>query len=167
MKPTATELRIDPKHLEIVNALGRHELDEMADALLSRRLELMAQDLTARGVIARHVSKFADPTKCPIYWSYILVYAPDGATTRENAWATLDECRRLLDTLANLPPARAYDRWFPKVEPEDNTYTEADAQRDMRQERLQLRSQYAAGEIDGETFRVAYRATRDYADLAR
>jgi hypothetical protein len=152
------ELNIDEAALNQVRNLSLVQLEELETAIQYRRMELMVAELTRRDVPA-----FVERTG--VRFPFILVYSPDAALP--NAWATVAECRRLLDTVANLPLADAYRRWYPKVSNKlgDSAYTEADARRDTRAAREQLAADYAAGKIDGQGLADLYRTT-SFMDLA-
>lgn len=141
----------------------RYDLDYMHEAINALRVEQMVKELGSRGFSAR--CKFHTPgcdgATETYQTNYVLVYSPEEADL-PNEWATVEECRRLLDTLANLEPAEAFRRWRERIEPWDATYTEYDAKRDMRAEQAALRQQYEAGQLDGEMFRIAYGQTRDF-----
>ena len=141
--------------MKTISEMNRYELDGLEEQIAHRRLELSADEIKHAGLDAALVDTI----------EYVLVYSPvDGL---ENAWATPEECRRLLDTLANLPPAEAYRRWFLKVVDKFHRkpYTQDDAARDTRDARKRLEQQYAAGEIDGKQFSELYKTT-SFMDLA-
>lgn len=123
------------------------DLDTMEDAIDILRNEMMVAALQRAGIAARCYFRTH-------YTTLILVYSPNDGEPGE--WATAAECRRLLDTLVNLPAPAAFTRWREKIAPWDSTYTQSDAQRDITNERAGLRAQYQAGAIDGEMYRLMY-----------
>lgn len=143
-------------------AQHRYDLDYMQQAIEALRVEMMVDELRSRGIAAR--CRFNVPLSggAETYQTnYVLVHAPDGVDL-PGEWATVEECRRLLDTVANLEPAEAFRRWRERIEPWDSTYTRQDAERDMQAERAMLRQQYEAGQLDGEMYRIAFGQSRDF-----
>lgn len=152
-----TDLYVDPTALAIVAGMRSQDLDDLEEAIHARRLQLMADRLEANGfrAMVQHQDTF---------FNMLLVGVPN--VTAPALWATLEECRRLLDTARNLPPAEAFSRWREKVQTVNTEpYTEADAKADVRRERAELHRRYAAGEIDGQQFAELYKDTRSYLDL--
>lgn len=80
-------------------------------------------------------------------------------------WATLRECRSLLDSLRDLPIADAYARWQVKIEPFDPTYTREQAIADTHASRDKLKQQLDSGKIDAQMYRDIY-PTTSFMDLA-
>lgn len=143
---------------EIAARLQSADLDDLEIAIYARRLELMAAELRNAGFTCRTGAH-------DVAFRYVLVYPPDG--DHEAQWATLAECRRLLDTARNLAIQEAFDRWIAKVEPlAHETYTRAQAESDVREERAEAKQQYENGEIGAEDYRLRHTAARDYLDLA-
>lgn len=143
------------EQLHKVADLHSVDLDALADAIHVRRMEIMAEQLRKAGFGVRTGSEAAGQFR------YLLVYSPDSTLPAE--WATLAEARRLLDTVANLPPATAFARWRTKIEPlAVESYTEAAAVADMRRERAEAQQLYAEGKIDSEELRLTYATSRDY-----
>jgi hypothetical protein len=141
-----------------VEDLNRYQLDDLLDAIHVRRLHLMRAEMEQYGV--RSSCDFRGTTT-----RYLLVYDP-APNSAEAEWANLEECRRLLDTLRNLPPAAAFARWRVKVAPlAKREYTRNDARRDILAERAELRRRYDANEIDGEMFNDMMKASGSYMDL--
>lgn len=141
-----------------ISEMNRFEIDDLEKEIRARKMQLMAEAVTARGIHATSIIH-GHPSE------YILVYSPNLGEF-SNAWATVDECRRLLDTLANLPPAEAYRRWYPKVEDKypSSPYTHADAIRDTREARKALTEDYASGKISGRDYAELH-ATTNFMDL--
>lgn len=140
----------------------RYDLDGMQQAINALRVEQMVDELRRHGIAAR--CRFKIPVAAgggEYQTNYVLIYAPEGVD-EPNEWATVEECRRLLDTVANLEPDEAFRRWRERIEPFDNTYTRQDAERDMRAERVMLRQQYETGQLDGEMYRIAFSQSRDF-----
>lgn len=152
------------KFLPVVASLGSIDLDDLADAIHLRKIELMANELRGKGFAVR--TEFRATGDEPARkLNYLLIDNPgDGP----NEYATLGEARRLLDTVANLSPAEAFNRWAERIEPWDQgrPYTRVEAIQDMRRERAELRQKYDAGEIDGEMFRIMWGQAGDYLTLA-
>lgn len=131
----------------LVCDMREQELHEVEDAIRIRRNALMVEKLKRAGIDARaeFMPSGADE---PWYPSYILIYNSDGSLPA--VWANLDECKRLLDTVQNLPLNEAFERWLPKVsEEETEMYTHADAIRDTKEARAQLQRDFEAGKFDG------------------
>ena len=152
------------KVFPVVASLDAIDLDDLADAIHIRRIELMAKELRSRGFAVRTEFR-AVGNEPPWKLNYLLIDNPgDGP----NEYATLEEARRLLDTVTNLPPAEAFKRWAERIEPWDQgrPYTRAEAFQDMRRERAELRQKYDAGEIDGEMFKIMWSQAGDYLTLA-
>jgi hypothetical protein len=151
------------RRFDDVRDLREQDLDHLQDAITIRRNEIMASRLEKRGIQTRICKDFDDG---PAYhFSYILVCDPEGELPNE--WADLGEARRLLDTARNLGPAEAFRRWREKVAPlAHETYTRADALRDVRAERAEADQMYRDGQIDAETHRMMHRDARDYLDMA-
>jgi hypothetical protein len=126
-----------------ISEMNRYELDILEEQIHNQRNALMAAELTAAGVQATSVIQ-GEP------WEYVLVYS--SVPEMQNAWATLDECRRLLDTVANLEPDEAYRRWYPKVsiKYQGEPYNKQQAAADTKAARADLARRYQAGEIDGQ-----------------
>ncbi len=164
MAKTFDTMYVKPEMAQIANAMTRYDLDDLVTAIYARRLELIAGELKSRGIPTR-ISADA-PVPCDggretMLFNLVMVYDPAGELPGE--WATVEECRRLMDTVANLKPADAFRRWITKVEPVYTPpYTEANARRDCRAEREQLERDYAAGKISGEDFSLGIRFSRDY-----
>jgi hypothetical protein len=151
---------------DAVAGMSEQELDHVADALHVRRMEIMAARLEAAGfkTLVRPRLQVPDPDPvCDLAFNLILVFAPPGCDADTyNEWSDLSEARRLLDTAHNLPPAEAFARWRTKIRPlAREPYTAADASRDVRREREELRLQLDAGEIDTETFSLAWKHAGD------
>ncbi len=156
-------LRTNTETTSLVNAMSRYELDDLEEAIYARRLELIAAELYARGIPTRISTTFTgcDGTPETILFNMVCVYDP--ASELHGEWATVSECRRLLDTVANLKPAEAFRRWRTKIEPlHEEPYTKSDAVRDTRAEREQLHRDYADGKMSGADFALAMRFTNDY-----
>lgn len=154
-------LVFDESKFEIVKELRSQDLDWLESALLARRNEIMAARLEKRGLQTRTKAELSGHT---IYFRYILVYDPAGGAPAE--WATLEEARRLLDTVRELKPAEAFARWQPKVTPlEHEPYTRDEALRDMQAERAEAKRLYEAGELDAEMYQIFHAGARDYLDL--
>lgn len=98
----------DDRFCPIVANMKSVELDILEEQIHIRRMELMAARLRAAGFGAR--TEGADHQ-----FRYLCVYPSPEDVPGE--WATLEECRRLLDTVANLPPKEAFARWRTKIEP--------------------------------------------------
>jgi len=139
-----------------ISEMNRYELDDLENQIASRRLELTAKDVESRGFSTRLLDDI----------EYVLVYSP--VTEMLNAWATVSECRHLLDFAANLPVEEAYHRWYPTVVEKfpAQPYTEADAERDTRKARINLARLYASGEIDGREYNELHKST-SFMDLAK
>lgn len=145
--------------LPTVADLNDYDLDALADAVHVRRLQIMADRLRDAGLGAR-TGGINDQQ-----FRYICVYSPD--ETQMGEWATLEECRRLLDTVANLSPDEAFARWRSRIEPlAERTYTRAEAIADMRRERAEAQRQYQEGKIDADDLRLLWASARDYLDYA-
>ena len=147
-----------PPHFEsqfpAVAGLHETDLDALQDAILVRRMQLMAARLQRHGFGVRTRSELAGQFR------YLCIY-PD-TSTPDGEWATLAEAQRLLDTAANLPCAEAFARWRTKIEPfTEDPYTRQDAIADMRRERANAQKLYQEGKIDGEDLRIAYQNSRD------
>lgn len=163
---------IRDEHLEMLKGMHHYDLEDLEQAILFRKQQLMVKELSAHGIAAICEKTYGPSPMWPdaepgtVRFGYILVYDP-GSEGNENVWATAGECRRLIDTLANLPPAEAYARWVTKVEPfEPEEYTRQDAERDMRRERAELKRQYESGEIGAEDYAIMWRGSRSYLDLS-
>lgn len=153
---TVKELNVSKTTMAIVADMPAQDLDELETAIHARRLQLMAARLEANGFTAR--AGHGDTL-----FNAILAGLP---AQMPGVWATLAECRRLLDTVRNLPPAEAFARWRQKIQPAAvEPYTEGQAKADVRRERAELHRRYAAGEIDGQQFAELYKDTRSYLDL--
>jgi hypothetical protein len=147
------------KFLSVVGNLNEYDLDDLTEAVHVRRLQLMANRLRTNGFGAR-TSGINDQQ-----FRYICVYSPDESQMGE--WATVEECRRLIDTAHNLPADEAFARWRIRIEPmPDRPYTHADAIADMKRERAEAQRRYQAGEINAEDLRLIWAAARDYLDFA-
>lgn len=154
---TVKELNVSKTTMAIVADMPAQDLDELETAIHARRLQLMAARLEANGFTAR--AGHGDTL-----FNAILAGLP---AQMPGVWATLAECRRLLDTVRNLPPAEAFARWRQKIQPAAvEPYTEGQARADVRRERADLRRRYEAGEIDSGMYADLYKAARTYLDLA-
>lgn len=154
---TVEELNVSKTTMAIVADMPAQDLDELETAIHARRLQLMAARLEANGFTAR--AGHGDTL-----FNAILAGLP---AQMPGVWATLAECRRLLDTVRNLPATEAFARWREKVEPvEEESYTESQARVDIRRERAELRRRHEDGEIDSAMFADLYRATRSCLELA-
>jgi hypothetical protein len=92
---------------EHLSELNCYELEEVERALRWRWNEIYAKRLESRGF--RALVKDSEG-----FFPYILVaHDSDG----EAEWATPAEAQILLDTVANLPPEEAWERWVWKKEP--------------------------------------------------
>lgn len=148
-----------------VEGMREVDLDNLERSIQVRRMQIMVERLEQAGFEARIDRGTGDDHQ---WFGYVLVYDPGASDGVPAEWATLDECRSLLDTARNLSLAEAYVRWREKIQPwEKRDYTETDARRDMRAERADLNRQFEAGEIDGEDYRLMHEGTRGYMDLAR
>ncbi len=164
-----------PRRLDLVADMGRYDLDDLEAAIYWRRIELMAAELNQRGFQTRIETTAPDGAggRERILFKYILVYRPDGdSPERVNdneiaEWADLAECRRLIDTVANLPPAHAWDRWRFGLESFDDEYTEPQAKADMRSERAEAKARFERGESDSEMFQLEWQQASDYLEYAR
>lgn len=154
---TVTDVYVGPAALAIVADMPAQDLDELETAIHARRLQLMAARLEANGFTAR--AGHGDTL-----FNAILAGLP---AQMPGVWATLAECRRLLDTVRNLPPAEAFARWRQKIQPAAvEPYTEGQARADVRRERAELRRRHEDGEIDSAMFADLYRAARSCLELA-
>jgi Arc/MetJ-type ribon-helix-helix transcriptional regulator len=143
--------------LPVVGDLNEYDLDDLAEAVHVRRLQLMADHLRANGFGAR-IGGINNQQ-----FRYICVYSPDESQMGE--WATLEECRQLLDTVRNLSPDEAFARWRTRIEPmPTRPYTRADAIADVKRERTEAQRRYQAGEISAEDLRLMWAAARDFLD---
>lgn len=148
-------------YLERVQDLNSHTLDDLEEAILIRRLELMAERLQAHGFI---VCRARLRREGNTYFRYLSVGHESADAPAE--WATLAECRRLIDTVRNLPAAEAFARWAPTVTPlEQEAYTREEAARDTREARRELQRQLDAGEIDAAAYHDLL-PTTTFMDLA-
>lgn len=134
-----------------------HDLRHLSEAIRALEVERMVETLRAHGINASaKINLHACGGEAGIMTHYVLVYAPD-EDSLPNAWATVQECRRLIDMVANLPFPEAFRRWRERIMPwESGTYTESDARRDVAAERAELREQYLAGKLSGEDYRIAF-----------
>ena len=153
------------EHLPYVRSLmttaSDGPLEALENAIHVAKLERMANWLTARGFHVMHRRAFDDHE---LQFNLILVCDPTGNLPGE--WATLDECRRLLDTVANLSPAEAFARWRTKVEPlEPISYTSADAVRDTRAAREALRQRASETHMSAQDYALECSMT-SFMDLA-
>ena len=126
------------------------EIDKLERALHLRRMQLMAEKLNRAGFHTR-ISRTSD--NVPEFFGYLLVFSPDQSIDRESysIFADLAECQRLLDTVKNLPPQAAYDRWQAKVKGwEEEPYTVADARRDAAKEIESGKKLYLKGVFNSE-----------------
>lgn len=141
-----------------ISEMSIYELDDVARLIEERRRQIFAEAITQKGLNATSVIR-GEP------WEYILVYSP--VHELPNVWANLDESRRLLDTLANLEPAEAYRRWYPKVSEKypSEPYTKTDAIRDTKEARQRLAEDLASGKIDSHQYSDIY-PTTSFMDLA-
>ena len=154
---TVTDVYVGPAALAIVADMPTQDLDELETAIHARRLQLMAARLEANGFTAR--AGHGDTL-----FNAILVGLP---AQTPGVWATLAECRRLLDTARHLPVTEAFVRWRANVEPvAEQSYTESQARADIRRERAKLRRRYEAGEIDSAMYADLYKAARSCLELA-
>lgn len=160
-------LTIDRKFTAITNDMTRWEVEELEKAILHRRLFLMVEQLKARGFqsTVRHLPGEADDTVNTQLFNMVLISPPAGAESEAGEWADLAQCRRLIDTRANLPPAEAFDRWAQGLALPD-PYTKWDAERDRRAEIADARRRYQEGIDNAEDHRLAVRAAADYAGMA-
>ena len=159
-------LIIDHRFINLVNDLSRWELEELEKAVHLRKLQLAVKELAGRGFAARVVyTPGEDSPHCTEAFNMLLIQPPEGAESELNEWANLGEIGRLIDIVANLPPAEAFDRWaqgLPLPEP----YTRHDAERDRRAELADARRRYQDGSDNAEDHQLAVRAAADYADMA-
>jgi hypothetical protein len=152
------EPRVEQAALDAVKDLDADALDDLSAAILARHNAIMAARLRAAGFPS--LSTFNGHVM-----PYVLVSSPEFGS-HLNIWATLAECRRLLDTVHNLPPAEAFTRWASRVEPlADEPYTRADAARDTQEARAALKADYAAGKITTDEYGDLHGGT-SFMDLA-
>jgi hypothetical protein len=166
MKASSYELSDERlKDLEALGELRERDLDNIEAAVLILRHRAMVKELKALGVQCRsEVHRHTDVTNFDSYNSYILVRVPGQPLPVE---ATIGECKRLIDTLRNLPVDEALQRWATKVESvEVVPYTEDNARRDTREARAELHRDMAAGKIPADMYSDLYRTT-SFMDLAR
>ncbi len=158
------EVTPEKNALSIVENMSKYHLQDLEEAIAFRKREIMHARLSNAGIPSIIKKEFDEAET--YYFPYILVYDPNGE--KEGTWATVDECQRLLDTVANLSPTDAYNRWLPKVvELEKEYYTLTDSHKDMEAERQKIKQQFSTGEIDSEYYAMAYKDTRDYLNIAK
>lgn len=152
---------VDEKMLEFVRNMHERDIDFLEGAIHVSKLERMARRLNAKGFNTRtHSTDHGDGVH---HFNYILVYDP--AEKNPGEWATLNEAQRLLDTVANLEPVEAFQRWRDKIESViSEPYTEADARRDMAAERAMAQTDYQARRGTVEDLAIAHIASRDFLD---
>ena len=139
-----------PERLAAVVAnLSPMDLDDLETAITGRRNEIMAEQIRRAGIPA----SAGNPQ---VSFRYVLVHDPAGQ--HPGVWADLAECRRLLDTVANLPPAEAFARWAKKVEPLQTPEppSEAELKHQIRAERARLQERYQSGEISADDLRLEW-----------
>jgi hypothetical protein len=96
---------------EIVQGMTVAQLDDLELAIKQQRLAKMVTWLTNAGFVANW--QFRDE----IAYSMIQVCAPDENSDPWAVWATIAECRRLLDIEANIKnPQKSFERWHPTIE---------------------------------------------------
>lgn len=138
--------------------MRENDIDAAEEMLELRRREIYANRLVAIGFECRtRYNNSAFP--------YILVYSP--VSDIPNAWATVTEAKRLLDTVRNLPKDEAYRRWYAKIDTEIESlpYTEDMARRDTREYRNELKYQLFERKIDSKEYCELYGI--NLLDLAR
>lgn len=138
--------------LNLVDGMNLQDLEHLEDAITIARNRMMVAKLRNRGVTAwcEHHRPSMD------YFSNHVWVKVDW----ENVPATLDECQRLLDTLVNLDTEAALQRWVQKIAPlEIESYTRADAIRDTRAARADLKRAYANDEITSDMYNDLYKTT--------
>lgn len=160
-------LIIDRKFAAITEQMTRWEVEELERAILLRRLFLMAEQIKKRGFQAtvRPLPGDGDDAGNVHVFDQVLISPPTGAESEAGEWADLAQCRRLIDTATNLPPAEAFDRWVQGL-PLPEPYTKWDAERDRRAEIADARRRYQEGIDNAEDHRLAVRAAADYAGMA-
>lgn len=152
------------KHIDTVAALGRWQIEDLELAIYLRRLHMAADELTGRGFAARVVPMPGEPDKGTVHvFNMVLVGPPAGAESELAEWADLAQCRRLIDIVANMPPAEAFDRWVQGL-PLPEPYTQWDARRDAEGFIRDAHQAYAGGKINGQTLGTEIRAARSFAD---
>jgi hypothetical protein len=151
-------MNLNPSAVSIVEGIGLYQLEDLEQAIHARKNELMASALISSGIPARWMTDAGGEKNV---FGLICVYDPSGELPGE--WATLDECKKLLNTVANLKPDLAFRRWREKIEAlTEEPYTHADAIRDIKNERAELEKKYNDGRIDHETYRLGHAQARDY-----
>lgn len=152
---------IPQESIALTASMDDRELDQLQDAIDYARNCDIAKKLRAAGFFVETEVKRGDEI---YYLRYPMVRCElPGASTEPGQFATRFECRRLLDTVKNLPTAEAFIRWSKKVEPlPDPDYTEADAQRDMSAEKKVLQDLYHRGKLDGEGLKLLSSSVSDY-----
>lgn len=109
----------DARMAAVVGEMNRYALDDLETAIHTRRLELAADELRARGMPV--LTKLPDRDGA---FGYLLVLAPHylsafTETERQaippNVLADAAEARHLLDYLRELTPVEAYRRWYRTV----------------------------------------------------
>ncbi len=154
---TFSEIFLEQKALKIVAEFNAIELEDLERAIALRKNALMVERLKRAGFSAMTEKTFGDGNT--VRWNLIMVWDP--ADKNPGEWATIEECRRLLDIAANLPATESFSRWREKVEQIDaQPYTKADALADMRAEVSDAERMYAAGKIDAETLAVMNKNAR-------
>jgi len=150
---------LNATYLDAVEGEREQQLDWIEEAIQIQRNRIMVKRLRAAGVECYSETHHGDIHLC---WNYIYVTIPG-----QRIPATIAECKRLLDTIRNLPVDIALERWATKVEPvEAEEYTEDMARRDTREARAQLRRDVAAGDISADAYADLYRTT-SFMDLAQ
>lgn len=134
--------------------MTHHELDDLEKQIEHRRIQIAASEVEKAGLHTRLLDGI----------EYVLVYSPIEEFL--NVFATPQECRHLMDFLANLAPEEAYRRWHTTVTDKFPAapYTRSDAIRDTRQERAEIDAQLERGEIDSREHAEFYR-TSSFMDL--
>jgi hypothetical protein len=136
--------------------LGQMEVEDLIQACSYRLNELIAERLNVLGFSARTEFHGVKP-------NLVLVQLPNAPDDMPGEWATLAECKRLIDTARNLSPAEAFARWREKIEPiKQEEYTRADAINDMRRERAEAKADFESGKIGAEDLRLRNQYARDY-----
>lgn len=135
-----------------ISEMNKYELSEIEQQIAARKLQIFADEINASGKLHARIIEGIE---------YVLVYSPLNLNEYQNVWASSDECRHLMDFLANLPGDEAYRRWYPTVSEKFPTqpYTKQDAIRDTVEARRQLAADYESGKIDGRDYADAYRST--------
>jgi hypothetical protein len=158
-------LTVDSRFVSITADMTRWEIEELEKAIKLRQLHMAITELASRGFSARVVTTPGEENdQYTQIFDMVLIAPPTNAESELGEWADLHQCRRLIDTAANLPPAEAFDRWVQGL-PLPEPYTRWDADRDRRAELLDARRRYQEGVDNSEDHRLAVHAANDYLDM--